>query len=81
LDEQAEVTLPATIVEVKPTTTKNNEEMAIVTVEYMHHGCKFAVFPRHWKSHRYLFHEGTCGIMVLQATDRGYHFKNGSRLG
>ena len=81
LEEKGEVMLPGAIAEIKLTQTRTNgEDMAIVTIEYGPDNCQFAVFPRQFRTHKYLFNEGTCAIIQIRATERGNQFIAGHKL-
>lgn len=65
---------------VKKHTKKDNKAMGIVSIEYHGDQAEFVVFPREWKSYRFLWNERTPAIFTLTKTDRGVRFEDAVKL-
>ena len=61
-------------------TKKDGNAMGIVKAEFEGQEISFAVFPRQWGSHRFLFKQRTVAVLKLRHTERGIHFESGTRL-
>lgn len=80
-DEGVSVHIPGIVskIDVKRT-RKDNKPMGIVTIEYQGDQAEFVVFPREWKSYRFMWHERTPAIFSLTKTDRGIRFEDAVKL-
>lgn len=73
--------LPGVITMIVEKKTKaKGEAMAIVTMEWEGDDIEFVVFPKQWKSYKFLWKERTPAILKLRKTDRGVNFEEGIRL-
>jgi DNA polymerase-3 subunit alpha len=78
--------VPGIVSKVEEKKTKAGDAMASVTIEFDGDECEFAVFPRQWKSHKWLFGERTPGIFTLRHSlnkksgRTGYNFQQGQKL-
>lgn len=73
--------LPGIVCNINPKRTrKDNKAMGIVTIEYEGEQVEFVVFPREWKSYRFLWSERTPAIFSLTKTDRGVRFEDAIKL-
>lgn len=80
-DEGVSVHVPGIVSRVDPKRTKrDNKPMGIVTIEYEGDQAEFVVFPREWKSYRFLWHERIPALFSLTKTDRGIRFENAVKL-
>jgi DNA polymerase-3 subunit alpha len=73
--------IPGIVCNVVPKRTrKDNKAMGIVTIEYEGEQVEFVVFPREWKSYRFLWSERIPAIFSLTRTDRGVRFEDAIKL-
>lgn len=73
--------LPGIVSGVKETTTrKSGLKMGIITIEYEADTIEFAVFPKPWKSYKFMWKERQPGIFKLKKTEKGYSFEEGKIL-
>ena len=73
--------VPGVISHIKKTATKKDKkDMGIITLEYEGSDVEFAVFPREWKSYKFLWKERLPGIFTLKKNERGIHFNEGIKL-
>lgn len=86
-EEDRKFIVPGIVSNIKLTKTKaNGDEMAIVTIEYEGEEREFAVFPKQWKSHKWLFQDRTPGIFTIRHAmnnktgKSGYNFDRGQKL-
>lgn len=71
----------AIITDVRETQTrKDGTAMGIVKAEFDDEEVSFAVFPKQWGSHKFLFKDRNVGILKLRRTERGLHFNSGVKL-
>jgi hypothetical protein len=61
-------------------TKKDNSAMGIVKAELNGEEIEFAVFPRQWLSHKFLFRQRNVTLLDLRRTERGVHFESGNKL-
>lgn len=85
LEEDVEVgvhvNVPGIVSSVEKKYTKRDKKpMGIITIEYQGDQAEFVVFPREWKSYKFLWHERTPAIFSLTKTDRGIRFEDAVRL-
>ncbi len=75
------VYVPGIVSNVVPKKTKRDgKAMGIVTIEYQGEQAEFVVFPREWKTYRFLWAERTPGIFALSRSDRGIRFEQATKL-
>lgn len=80
-DDVSKLSLAGVVMGIKETRTKKTREaMGVVTIEYEGDDAEFVVFPKQWKSHKFLWRERTVGIFTLKKTERGLHFDGGVKL-
>lgn len=61
-------------------TRRDGKAMGIVTIEYQGEQAEFVVFPKEWRSFRFLWSERTPAIFALCRTDRGIRFEEAIKL-
>jgi hypothetical protein len=54
--------------------------MGIVTIEFEGDEAEFVVFPKQYKSHKFLWKERTPGIFSIKKNERGWAFESGKKL-
>lgn len=80
-DTGHKVFIPGIVSNVVPKRTrKDGKAMGIVTIEYQGDQAEFVVFPREWRSYKFLWAERTPGIFALSKSDRGIRFEQAIRL-
>ena len=80
-EEESRATVPGIVSNInKKHTKRDNKPMGIVTIEYEGDQVEFVVFPREWKSYRFLWSERTPAIFSLTKTDRGVRFEDAIKL-
>jgi DNA polymerase-3 subunit alpha len=79
--EELRLVLPGIISMVRETKTRaKGEKMGIVTIEYEGDEAEFVVFPRQWKSFKFLWKERTPAVLTLRRTEKGLNFDEGRLL-
>lgn len=80
-EEGGRVRLPGIVSSIEKTRTKkDNKAMGFVTIEYEGEQARFVVFPREWKSYKYLWTERVPAIFTLTKNDRGIRFEDALKL-
>lgn len=81
LDFNGAVSVPGIVSSITPKKTKKDgKAMGLVTIEYEGEQAEFVVFPREWKSYKFLWNERTPAIFSLTKTDRGIRFEGATKL-
>lgn len=82
LEESVSVRVPGIVSSInKKRTKRDGKQMGIVTIEHEGDQAEFVVFPREWKSYKFLWNERTTAIFSLTKTDRGIRFEDAIKLG
>jgi DNA polymerase-3 subunit alpha len=80
-DEYDKVRLPGVIASIKKVNTKaKGEAMGVVTMEYHGDDVEYVVFPKQWRSYKFLWKERTPVVVRLRISDRGVNFEDGIKL-